>query len=559
LPATVASAPDIARAVLHFKGVVLDSLVEDLRVAEASDNPATRDRVAALRQAKNRLMQLTLEASKDLSPEGLKRRDEERARLEADTERMEGELARAVAGLGQARQALSVTVDQVQAALPEGAVLVEFLRHNFYLGKGNFEERYGAVVLLRTGPPRWVVLGKAEDLEQQVRSYQQAVGAVRGRLRTVKRPTQEGSSAEALEPGLRALYDSLWAPLEKSLPAGTRTVILSPDGELNFVSWASLLTPEDRFLAQQYELLFVSSGRDLLNSVKAPGGPQAMALGDAAFSGVPAVMASKPAPASGSVLAASGFAQRGGLVPPEQQEFQGIQLASLPGTRAEVDGLEALLKEAGWKVEMAQGPGASEAWVRSARSPRVLHLATHGFFLPIEQMAPPDRLLRGEGLATMGKRFVNPMQRSGLALTGAQTTFDAWKRHETPAAHRDNDGVLTADEAGTLDLSGTWLVCLSACETAQGEARAGEGVLGLRRGFVQAGARNLLMTLWSVADDETARFMADFYRAALADGRAPSALARTQRDWLVRLRQKEGLDAAVYLVGPFQLNFQGQP
>ena len=84
-------------------------------------------------------------------------------------------------------------------------------------------------------------------------------------------------------------------------------------------------------------------------------------------------------------------------------------------------------------------------------------------------------------------------------------------------------------------------------------------MLGLRRGFVQAGARNLLMTLWSVADDETARFMADFYRAALADGRAPSALARTQRDWLVRLRQKEGLDAAVYLVGPFQLNFQGQP
>ncbi|MEW6282031.1 MAG: CHAT domain-containing protein [Candidatus Eremiobacterota bacterium] len=121
-----------------------------------------------------------------------------------------------------------------------------------------------------------------------------------------------------------------------------------------------------------------------------------------------------------------------------------------------------------------------------------------------------------------------------------------WKRGETPPGAQD--GLLTAEEVGILDLSGTWLVCLSACETGRGEARAGEGVLGLRRGFVQAGARNLLMTLWAVADDETARFMLDFHQAALKDGDAPAALA--QREWLVRLRRERGLAGAIRLAGP---------
>lgn len=89
--------------------------------------------------------------------------------------------------------------------------------------------------------------------------------------------------------------------------------------------------------------------------------------------------------------------------------------------------------------------------------------------------------------------------------------------------------------------------------------RAGAGVPGLRRGVVQAGARNLLMTLWAVADEETARFVADFYAEALRGERAPAALARVQREWLKRLRTERGLAEAVRLAGPFVLSFQGRP
>lgn len=96
----------------------------------------------------------------------------------------------------------------------------------------------------------------------------------------------------------------------------------------------------------------------------------------------------------------------------------------------------------------------------------------------------------------------------------------------------NNDGIVTVAELGTLKLEGTELVVLSACETGIGAIKSGEGVLGLRRGFIQAGAQNLLMTLWTVADEETVQFMADFSEAAHESGNPGQSLAGVQRDWL---------------------------
>jgi CHAT domain-containing protein len=154
-------------------------------------------------------------------------------------------------------------------------------------------------------------------------------------------------------------------------------------------------------------------------------------------------------------------------------------------------------------------------------------------------------------------KLVNPMHRSGLALAGAQTTLTAWARDEVPST--ESDGIVTAEEVGGLKLDTTWLVALSACETGSGEARAGEGVMGLRRGFVQAGTQNLLMTLWSISDEITVQIMIDFYDAAFRTGNAPRALADTQRDWLVKLRKERGLLTAVQLAGPFIMSSQGKP
>jgi CHAT domain-containing protein len=118
---------------------------------------------------------------------------------------------------------------------------------------------------------------------------------------------------------------------------------------------------------------------------------------------------------------------------------------------------------------------------------------------------------------------------------------------------------MTAEDVATLDLQGTWLVTLSACDTGSGEARAGEGVLGLRRGFIEAGAQNLLMTLWPISDQFTVQIISDFYEAAHKTGDAPNALAAVQRDWLVKLRKEKGLAQSISLAGPFIMNFQGKP
>jgi CHAT domain-containing protein len=158
--------------------------------------------------------------------------------------------------------------------------------------------------------------------------------------------------------------------------------------------------------------------------------------------------------------------------------------------------------------------------------PRVLHLATHGFFLP-DQPADdardrPDSI--GDDLGRFrGRLPESPMLRSGLALAGANT----WLKGGTPPADAE-DGLLTAEDVSGLDLTATELVVLSACETGLGDIQVGEGVFGLRRAFVLAGAKTLVMSLWKVPDEQTRELMVDFYRRLLAgEGRA-EALRQAQ-------------------------------
>jgi CHAT domain-containing protein len=239
----------------------------------------------------------------------------------------------------------------------------------------------------------------------------------------------------------------------------------------------------------------------------------------------------------------------------DRRDYSGCSLPQLPNTAQEAEYLQA--KSSSWHLKPATftGTEATEAQVKALHSPYILHLATHGFFLPDIQPTNQTRTLQFD--QKMPVVLHNPMQRSGLALAGAELTLDAWKRGEVPDT--ENDGILMADEVALLDLQNTWLVTLSACDTGIGEARAGEGVLGLRRGFIQAGAQNLLMTLWPVSDKWTVDLMKGFYDVAMRTGNAPDALADVQREYLVKLKTEKNLVFAARLAGPFVMNFQGKP
>jgi CHAT domain-containing protein len=189
----------------------------------------------------------------------------------------------------------------------------------------------------------------------------------------------------------------------------------------------------------------------------------------------------------------------------EKRDIEDWNFKSLTGTQKERDELIKKFLAWGWAPTDFTAKEATKEALLKIHSPYILHLATHGFFAKEDPtQTEPDPSMGRQGV-TKSKFFKNPMHCSGLALAGAQTTIEAWEREEVPPV--ENDGILTAEDVSTLDLQGTWLVTLSACNTASGESRAGEGVMGLRRGFTQAGAQNLLMRLWPISDVVTVQIM----------------------------------------------------
>ena len=519
---------DLAAAVLRYKGVVLDSIVEDRLLAEASQGSEDQKLVEQLNLDKRQLGQLLLQPAQKLSAETNQRIEA----LEGEVEKIESQLAQHVAGLGQARHALGVSLEQVQPTIPNDGALIEYLRYGHYLGKGKWEQRYGAIVLFSKGAPLWIPLGKANEIEHLVRRY--------GTL--VRGSPQE----EELSANLQALYEALWAPIGQALPSQTKRIIISPDGELNFISFATLLTKDKQFLAQTYDVQYVASGRDLLRELKPSTAKEVVLFANPDFDLASTAMLAKADNGSGSI--------RGS----EKRDVEDWSFESLTGTQKESDELIKKFIGWGWTPTDFTAKEATKEALLKIHSPYILHLATHGFFAKEDPTATqPDALLNDRQSVTKSKFFKNPMHRSGLALAGAQTTIEAWKREEVPPV--ENDGILTAEDVSTLDLQGTWLVTLSACDTGSGEARAGEGVMGLRRGFIQAGAQNLLMTLWPISDEVTVQIMSDFYDAAHNSGNAPEALAEVQRKWLLKLRTEKGLAQAVNLAGPFIMSSQGKP
>ena len=537
---------------------MLDSVLEDRLVAEASKDAEHREVIDQLRAAKQRYTQLLMEMPRDFSAEARRRRETELEKRATQVEQLEATLARQVSGLGRARRALSVTLAEVQGSLAADQVLVELVRYRHYMGKNKFEDRYGALVIASKNEPKWIPLADAAAIEKNVEIYRKCVRYEYVAPRNVEayRESERGNTDEStLHVALRSLHDQVWLPIENALPAGVKTIILSPDGALNFISFATLLTPSDEFLTEKYSVRYVASGRDLLREHETGPTELLAVFGNPDFRSKAELIAQQTE--RGSLLA---------MRASEMRDFGNMSLGALPGTDTECAGLKTQAMTSARPIQVFLGAEATEARLREVNSPRILHLATHGFFLPEakDEQHGEDRELGTGSMNLFGETqkdrrtpviLKNPMHRSGLALAGAQGTLEAWAKGEAPPS--DNDGIVTAEEVGGLKLKGTWLVVLSACDTGTGEAKAGEGVLGLRRGFIQAGAQNLLMTLWPISDVTTVQIMLDFYDRAFASGNAPQALQHVQREWLVKLRKENGLLYAVNRAGPFIMSSQG--
>jgi CHAT domain-containing protein/Tfp pilus assembly protein PilF len=498
-PSDPAAAELALTTILRRKGRVLDVMSDQVGVLrrrlDAQDR-ALLDRLSATRSALARLVLQGADAGRPAE-----RREEEK-RLKDELDLLEAKVSERSAEFRT--QAQPVTLKAVREAIPADAALVEFVVYRPYdvmaaNRKSKFgAPRYVAYVLRRTGAPQWVDLGDAESVERSVAAWR----------RTLIDPSNQDVSRSG-----RALDEIVMRPVRKLL-GDARHIFLSPDGALNLIPFGALVDERNRYLLEDYSMTYLTSGRDLLRlqlSVGSREGPLVVAN--------PLFEAGAPEATVPAASAAQAAQNR------RSADFASSVFTPLPGTKGEAKALGAILTGA----RVFTDAQASEALIKHVNGPSILHIATHGFFLPDQPLVSVDTAqAESRGMALLGGgdrgrvEGENPLLRSGLALAGANRGQGG----------EGEDGVLTALEAAGLDLRGTKLVVLSACETGVGEVKNGDGVYGLRRALVLAGAESQVMSLWQVSDEATRDLMIGYYKRLQAGEGRTEALRAVQLEML---------------------------
>lgn len=300
-------------------------------------------------------------------------------------------------------------------------------------------------------------------------------------------------------------YNQFWKPIRAKLK-GVERVYFSPDGIFNLINFNTLKNPETgQYLLEEIHWRQVTNTKDLLMSIeKEEHNKYALLFGGPDFQ----------SRATWTHETMRSFV-------PSFRTYQTIKLergkglAFLPGAKMEVENIRELLEKYEWDVDLFEGKNALEENLKHSLKPKLLHIATHGYF-------QADNTDNGNQ-----RGAENLLLRSGLMLAGAETSLDQ------PEGITDmgdqEDGILTAYEAVNLNLENTELVVLSACETGLGEIQNGEGVYGLQRAFRVAGAKNLIMSLWKVDDEVTRYLMELFYKEWLSTGDKYGALLHAQK------------------------------
>lgn len=387
--------------------------------------------------------------------------------LAEEVDRREAELATKSAAFRVQTEPL--TVERVQATLPADATLVEFARYRRFDPKGAIlwhEARYVAYVLRREGPPRFVDLGEAASIEAAALAARRALA---------------DRSLDAREP-LRALDALVLAPVRR-LAGEPAHLLLSPDGPLHLVPFEAFVDEQGRYLLERSTVTYLTSGRDLLRLSDRP-----------------------PARSAPLVVAAPDFGPG--------------DWSPLPGTAAEAEALRKYFPAA----TVVTGEAATKEAFLRAQAPRFVHAATHGLFARRAAHTPSSNVV------------VPPASRGLRVLTLAPPPVDSFAPEDAlddsallfAGANTKPDARLTAREAAGLDLAGTELVVLSACETGLGELGGSEGVYGLRRALSVAGAASQVASLWNVNDNATGALMGAYYGELKAGIGRSEALRRAQ-------------------------------
>ncbi len=457
--------------ILQRKGRILDFMSNSQQILRRSLDSQSQALLDDLNKVRTEIANLYY---KPPQKNNLQQYRQQLATLQERAKELENKISRRSAEFRT--QSQPVTLEAIQKLIPRDAVLVELVKYYPYNAKDGkwLAPRYAAYILRSQGEPQGIDLGEANTIEQALIDF-------RAYLEDSGTPIDK-----QLKPSARQLNKLLMQPVLQHL-GNTKTILLSPDSNLNLIPFEALVDENNSYLVENYRFTYLTSGRDLLRLAnKYPSEQPPVVLADPIFN------------REAQIVAIQNNLRSGG-------DLSKMEFPPLPDTEVEAEEIKKLLPEA----TILTRSRASEQFVKQVNSPKILHIATHGFFLSDPSSLERERGRVGEWeRGRGGQNFAlseNPLLLSGLVLAG----------FKVGSSGGEDDGVLTALEATSIDLVGTKLVVLSACDTGRGldlrAAGVGDGVYGLRRAFVIAGAESQLISLWKVEDYATKELIVDYY------------------------------------------------
>lgn len=492
---------------LARKGLLLKVASELQQVGRLSHDPEMTKLTDELVATRKQLASLTLSGP---TPETRNTHVQTLTALEDRISVLEGQLGRASARFRRTTEPASL--DKLEASLPKDAALVDYV---IYGEDG--QSKLAASVLTWEGDKPVYSLINFPDL-----------AAINAGIQKYRTDIQnEDIELDDLQETGQSVYDLLWKPLEQALGARKR-VYLVPDGMINILPISALVTKDGKYLIEKIDLYVLGSSRDLLPSAipAAKGGYIIDAGPDYNTDAKPVQEEIEQVKRRSATFTTD---QRGGDLRGMASGLRGLHFDPLPGAEREGALIKSEVEGGGSTTVFYTREQAQEKYLHDmTEAPEFLHIATHGFFLKADDNLR-KRLLslqRGSDVQ-LPPPGDNPLLRAGLAFAGINANAAVLGEIDT-----DNDGVLTALEVLSLNLSGTRLAILSACETGLGEIHEGEGVYGLRRSFQEAGVQSIVTSLWEVSDAGTQTLMTAVYKRLLAGVEPHKALRDSQIEML---------------------------
>ncbi|MCC3450425.1 MAG: tetratricopeptide repeat protein [Microcoleus sp. PH2017_40_RAT_O_B] len=463
--------------IFQRKGRILDIFTNSLQILRQRVNdPESQKLIDNLSNTYSQLATLIYNQPEKLPLQEYRQRVSD---IDDRAKQLEDQLSRRSAEFRTLAQ--SVPLEKIQKLIPTDAALVEFVRYQPVNPKAQLNQRFGephyaAYILTSSGNIQAIDLGEANKIEKSLELFRQSLA-------------DQNTPISQLQESARNLDRLLMQPVRKLL-GNTDKILLSPDGALNLIPFEALVDENNQYLVENYSFTYLTSGRDLLRlQISSPSQQPPVVIADPYFD----------RPGEVATISSNNNNTR-------SIDLSKIIFSPLSGTAEEARAIASL-----FKINPLLHSQATESAIKQVKSPQILHIATHGFFQDGSRSQSNQNTIND-----------NPLLLSGLVLSG-------FKKQQGGG---NEDGVLTALEVTTLNLVGTKLVALSACDTGIGKDATGEGIYGLRRALVIAGSESQLISLWKVDDNGTKDLMVKYYNRLLNNQGRSEALRQTQLEML---------------------------